>query len=526
MKAATPLVRLKDAWFLRTAPVISKGKNPRPVFSSPTNFTLNPKSRIAVVGDSSKTDFLGVLANRFVAHPSQSRTFPVSLKDTAFRTELLRFVNNGSWGHGAHDSSGGFTHLSSRYEFFKDLEVDEVVQEFIADQSYNSNIKYDKEKIHYLIRSLNLFGLEGQFITTLSNGQFRRARIAKELYREPSILCIDDPFLGLDPFATKTVDQVLKKTAEDEAIKTTVVIGLRAQDTVPDWIEEVVIVDRTGVVKLGKRVDLLSDLERLKRNFHEKHDLLEKEVRAKLESEKHLIQTKHSSGGNDNIIEMKHTNISYKGIPIIKDLNWSVKYGEKWHVRGRNGSGKTTLLSLITLDHPQSWNRTIKVFGMERAPGKVNYFDTNKYIGFTSPELHALYPKNHTVFETISTGYVVGSYIPPTDSMTETQSAKIDKFLNMLELSYLKNAKFGDIPVSKQKLILLLRSIINDPKILILDEALSAMNDEDLIRGKCLIDQIDTTCLVIGHVDDEIPRCNKFIVVNDAKRGIYEIGDV
>lgn len=525
MTVGFSLIRIAEAWFIRTAPLATRGKSPMPVFSSPLTFDLKPKSKIAVVGDFHKTDFLSVLANKYISKPPNSRTFPASLSDPNFKTQLLRFVNNGSWGHGAHDSSGGFTHLSSRYEFFKDLEVDELVQDFISDQSYNSNIEYNKEKVHKLIHNLNLFGLQGQFITTLSNGQFRRARIAKELYREPSVLCIDDPFLGLDPFATNTVNEVLKKTSFDENIKTTIVLGLRVQDDVPDWIEDIVIVNKNGIVKQGKRIDLIDDLNKLKQKFVENHKKLMTKIENNLNNNNNLLSSTNYST-EEKIIEMENTNITYKGVPIIKDLNWVVKSGEKWHIRGRNGSGKTTLLSLITLDHPQSWNKSIKVFNIERSPGKVNYFDTNKLIGFTSPELHAIYPKNHTVFEAISTGFVVGSYIPPRDSLTNEQNEKIIEFLKILDLLYLKDFKFGELDVSKQKLVLLLRSIINNPRILILDEALSATNDEDLIKGKSLINRLNTTCLIIGHVEEEIPNCDKYILVNDARKGKYEIGEI
>lgn len=517
------LVKIVDAWFTRSSKSLIKGNDQRSVFTTPVNFTLSSKSKLAVIGDSAKTDFLNIISNKFISHPVFSRTYPASLTDTNFKTELLRFVNNGSWGHGALNSTGGFTHISSRYEFFKDLEVDEIVEEFIANQSYNSSVNFDKAKVHRLIQNLNLIGLQGQFITTLSNGQFRRARIAKELYKDPSILCIDDPFLGLDPVATKTVNEVLKKTAIDENINSTIVLGLRVQDDIPDWIEDVVIVDKNGILKQGKKEELLDDLTKLKNDFYAKHNLLEKQIQCKLNSQQDTNITKKTD--EENIIEMNNVNICYKGVPIIKDLTWTVKDNEKWHIRGRNGSGKTTLLSLITLDHPQSWNRSIKVFGVERAPGKVNYFDTNKFIGFTSPELHALYPKNHTVFETISTGYVVGSYIPPRESLTVEQGKKIDQYLEMLDLSYLRDVKFGGIPVSKQKLILLLRAIINNPKILILDEALSSMTDEDIIIGKTLINQLNTTCLIIGHVNDEVAKCDKYITVSDARHGQYEIGD-
>ena len=526
------LVQLVDAWFLRSATWKAAGKaptnaDPRPVFSTALNFNLSKKAKLAVIGDYPKTDFLAVLANHYTAHPVGSRTFPASLNDATFKTKLLRFVNNGSWGHGAHDSSGGFTHLSSRYEFFKDLEVDELVSDFIADRSYNSNVKYDRGKVEKLIHGLNLIGLQGQFITTLSNGQFRRARIAKELYAEPALLCIDDPFLGLDPVATQTVNHVLQKTSCDEDIKTTVVVGLRSQDDVPEWIEDVVIVNDIGIIKQGKRADLLADLKKLKSDFAEKHELLEQKITNNITSSAIFSKGNNNPLNHTPIIEMKNTNIMYKGVPIIKDLTWTVKAGEKWHIRGRNGSGKTTLLSLITLDHPQSWNRSISVFGVERKPGKVNYFDTNKYIGFTSPELHALYPRHHTLFQTISTGYIVGSYIPPTvEQLGADKVKKIRDYMKLVGLDGQEELEFGDVHVSTQKLVLLLRAIINDPKILILDEALSSMTDDDLIKGKCLIDRLNTTCLVIGHVDNEVPRCDRYILVNGARKGIYEIGDV
>lgn len=518
------LVSICEAWFLRATGAALKTANPRPVFSCPINFKLNAGETLAVIGDAYKTDFLSVLANKYIARPVNSRTFPASLTNTSFKTDLLRFVNNGSWGHGASNSSGGFTHLSSRYEFFKDLEVDELLKDFIANKSYNSNIAYDEKKVERLITSLDLKHIENNFITTLSNGQFRRARIARELYSEPTLLCIDDPFLGLDPKTTQLVDSVLEDISKHDEINTTLVLGFRSQDDVPKWISDVVIVGESGIIKKGKREDLLYDLEKLKDDFLRKHKLLEGKIQRNLESQYHLLQEKHHST-HEQIIEMDRTNIKYKGIPVLKDLTWKVKEGEKWHIRGRNGSGKTTLLSLITLDHPQSWNKSIKVFGITRSPGNVNYFDTNKYIGMTSPELHAIYPKHHTVKETISTGYLVGSYVPPKE-LTSEQTIKIEKFLKMLDIYDLKDIRFGELDVSKQKLVLLLRALINNPKILILDEALSAMNDEDLIKGKLLIDHIDTTCLIIGHVAEELPKCGKYLQIVNASEGQYEIGDV
>ncbi|KAG7881533.1 hypothetical protein KL937_001156 [Ogataea polymorpha] len=317
------------------------------------------------------------------------------------RIELLHFVNNGSFGHGATNSSGGFTHLSSRYEFFKDREVDELVADFVANISYNSQHQKDPRLLDEILEKVGLKGFEQKYITTLSNGQFRRARIAKSLYGKPDLLMIEDPFLGLDPVAKKTVSSVLEHTAAP----TTVCLGLKLEDEIPQWIEKVAVVDHTGIIESGNRADLVDTLNSLRSAHREQ----QQQMKSQLEAKVYHPHEQSSERSETPLLEMSDVNVVYRGKPALKNLNWVVRDGEKWHIRGRNGSGKTTLLSLITLDHPQAWNKHIKMNGVPRATGKTNYFDTNKQIGFTSPEIHAIFPKHLTVEEAISTGYQTGS---------------------------------------------------------------------------------------------------------------------
>ena len=56
---------------------------------------------------------------------------------------------------------------------------------------------------------------------------------------------------------------------------------------------------------------------------------------------------------SDILIDMHDVNVGWDDHMVLKNLNWTLKRGEHWLIRGPNGSGKTTLLELITGDNMQ-----------------------------------------------------------------------------------------------------------------------------------------------------------------------------
>ncbi|ODV94990.1 hypothetical protein PACTADRAFT_50825 [Pachysolen tannophilus NRRL Y-2460] len=520
------IISIENAFFKKALGIHSQRnllKSGELVYKNPVTFHVNKGENYAIIG-SSKSIFLKILAGHFIPHPLKARAYPFLEHNTWPNSviELLQFTNN-NYGKAADGSgNGGFTHLGARYETFKDLEIDEKMTDFVCNLSYNSSHKIDKNKFNKLVTDLNLKGLEDKFINGLSNGQFRRARIAKALYKDTKILIIDDPFLGLDPTATKTVSDVLANASKTRSI----IIGLRIHDKVPEWIDHVAIVNENGLDVYGLRENLENKLGRLlEQHFNEQNEkkqVLELKKLTKLNKKTNNSRNFNPTNGGE-IIEIDGIDVVYGGKPILKNLTWKVHDGEKWHIRGNNGSGKTTLLSLLTLDHPQSWNNKISIFGEPRKTGKTNYFDTNNDIGFTSPELHAIFPRNRTVFETIGNGFTVGNYLPPTN-LKKDEIDKINQMINFFKLDPTK--KFGELQVSDQKLVLFLRAIVKDPKILILDEAFSAMNEETIEKCKAIMEDWNKGCvLIIGHVEDEVPDCNKYLKLIDAPNGKYEVGN-
>ncbi|CAD1779134.1 similar to Saccharomyces cerevisiae YDR061W Protein with similarity to ATP-binding cassette (ABC) transporter family members [Maudiozyma barnettii] len=522
-------------------------KGSKPVFPTRiSNFEINPNEKWAICG-TGKAKFMNILSNKYLGDPSRlALRYSSKTRHTLPRIETIQFS-------GAIPTA----HLSARYEYFKD-EFDQTCKQFILNNSIGSNnVSYDvilrddkiSDKLYnILIKELQLTELENRWAMGLSNGQMRRARLARALLKEPDLLLVDDPFLGLDPNAASIISKFFSES--ETIIGTPITIGLRYQDPIPQWCTHVCFVDeQQGILFSGiKDQKLESQIREFQHNERNKikeilesqridspytiDDLISSHSMYRTDINNHET-IKVSVDTTESIIpaiEFKGVNVTYRGEPILKDLKWSIEPGSKWHVRGDNGSGKSTLLSMIVAEHPQSWNKNVVENGIERRTGQTSYFEINKKIGMSSPELHAIFAKRGnkiSIKESISSGLHEGSsnnFLPMWNKLSQEQQRLIQMYMDHFSLTSIKDKTFDELNVSQQKLVLFIRAVIKMPQILILDEAFSGMQDTEMIRCYELLDRWPGTVLVVAHILEETPHCDHYIRL--VSPGNYKIGDV
>ena len=182
---------------------------------------------------------------------------------------------------------------------------------------------------------------------------------------------------------------------------------------------------------------------------------------------------------NTPILDFRKVTIRYGERTILKDLDWEVKYGERWSLSGDNGSGKSTLLSLVCADNPQAYACDIRLFGNKRGTGE-SIWDIKKHIGYVSPEMHRAYLKDLPAIDIVASGLhdSVGLYVKPKPNQFST----CEFWMDIFGIRGLKDKTFLKLSSGEQRLVLLARAFVKDPELLILDEPPKMGNAEDLLK--------------------------------------------
>ena len=517
----------------------------------------------AVVGPSNagKTTFLEILRGRYFCKPVAARSFPylsseeAVLKDPRHRdpARAIQYVGFDGERGGVGKAGTRGAYLSSRYESRRE-DTDFSVLDYLkgntdlnpADEQQGKDIS--DESLDKVITDLRLESLILMPMSNLSNGQTRRARIARALLGRPLVLLLDEPFMGLDPPTITALTPLLHNLAKTASPR--IVLALRPQDPLPDWTTHLLYLSQgLQISHQGGRKTVFKGLSTEKGKDMQYRWVSElgavpqrglpqilgrrKPTAVERSMSREGLALEDSQTYDqpaETLVDMRGVCVRYGDRPALgawsqkvdgverQGLCWSVKRGDRWGIFGPNGSGKTTLLSLVCSDHPQAYSLPIKVFGRGRLPQPgqpgISIFDIQARIGESSPEVHAFFPRSLSIRQTVENAWAdtfLGKPRLTTKNEGEVDAcliwfeaelnpafiatdAKIEKdrsFVTQLKsfaprnTDWADNIRFGDAPFSAQRVALFLRAIVKKPDLVVLDEAFSGM--DALVRDKCML---------------------------------------
>lgn len=206
------------------------------------------------------------------------------------------------------------------------------------------------------------------------------------------------------------------------------------------------------------------------------------------------------------MLKVKNVTKKYGDLTAVNNLSFDVKEGEIFGLLGLNGAGKTTTFRMI-LGLLDDYTGTILLDNK-----KIDYSVTDK-IGFLTEERSLLLKL--TVLEQIM-------FYGTLKGMNESDIEKrLDYYLDKFNIKEYKNRKIKELSKGNQQKIQFISAIINNPKLLILDEPFSGLDplNVELFKNEILdLKKNGTSIIFSSHRMEHVELfCDKIVVLVKGK---------
>lgn len=342
-----------------------------------------------------------------------------------------------------------------------------------------------------LCESFALRDVMDKRINYLSSGELRKLLVVNALRSRPDLLVLDNPYIGLDSASRLELDAALRSLP---ARGTSVVMLLCDPADIPAYA--VAVLPMAGRTLLP----LVTDRAAI--------DALRSQTPVCEEIDASQLPLRPEAHGDDYEVAFSITDghVSYGDRRIISGLDWTVRRGERWALTGPNGSGKSLLLSMICGDHPQAYANRITLFDRRRGSGE-SIWEIKDRIGYVCPEMQLYFRSPLPVVDVVAQG--LRSALNRYARITDSERSEALAWLSLMAIDHLKDRTFDRLSSGEQRMVLLARAFIRQPRLLILDEPLHGLDAPAKQRIRRLTDLLtgrnSTSLIFVSHYPHEIP---------------------
>ncbi|QPJ66458.1 MAG: ATP-binding cassette domain-containing protein [Candidatus Nitrohelix vancouverensis] len=216
------------------------------------------------------------------------------------------------------------------------------------------------------------------------------------------------------------------------------------------------------------------------------------------------------------LIEITNAQVCVNGTHVLHDFNWTMHDSQNWAIVGNNGAGKTTFMKLIFGELIPMHGGEVSWFGVR---GLRPLAEIREQIGFVSAEFQERYEPNILSWQVVASGLFqsIGLYGP----VGAEQKTEALQWMDFLGIAHLSGNNFHQLSYGEARRVLLARALVNQPRLLILDEPCSGL---DIPTRELFLDTLSRLSrsetrivYVTHHIDEIMPLISHVLYIKDGK---------
>ncbi|MCF8032614.1 MAG: ATP-binding cassette domain-containing protein [Desulfarculaceae bacterium] len=359
------------------------------------------------------------------------------------------------------------------------------------------------ERAQEVLERLELTHLAERDILTMSQGQAKQVLIARALINRPRLLILDEPCEGLDAASRTRLLAMLGKVMAHGG--TQVLYATHRGSELAPGTSHAMIMEHGAIKAQGPLAEVLDQGGA---------DLAPPAV-----TREH-IPSPAMANNDPFLVRVEAPEVYVEHQLILRGLDWEIQPGSNWLVLGPNGAGKTTLLRLLAGELRPALGGSVAWFGRG---GRRNLQDLRTRVSLVSAAWQTRHMHSQSGVETVASG--LSGSVGPVREPDPAHHQAARAWLKRLGLEELGERDITTLSYGQLRKLLIARAMINQPRLLLLDEPLAGLDAPARAEVGALLARLageGATLVGVSHYPGEMLPYMSHVALMDQGRMVFQ----